>query len=310
MFASLLFALACGRSAPAEADRTEFAFGSYVRIKAIAPSRAIADSALRLAFSEMHRLDSMLSVFYEGSEPGALNESGRARVSPETEEVLREAIGFCSATDGALDITVLPLLKLWGFVDGEQRVPSRTELQAALQLVNWRNVEFRGDTVFLKGGSRVDLGSVAVGYAVDRAAEVLSNAGVSSALVDAGGDIRVMGSRVWRVGLQDPRGDGVLRVFELENAAISTSGDYQKYFEEDGQRYHHILDPATGYPAGQCASVTVVAPSALEADAYSTAIFVLGPAGLARFATDSTTGVVMLVAEGDSLVTLEAGTAR
>ncbi len=305
----LLFVLmACDRSRLAEVDRTEFVFGSYVRIKALAVSKVVAESAVGLAFEEMYRLDTLWSAFLPGSEVARLNESRAATVSPETGRLIEATVDACAATGGALDITVLPLSEAWGFLGGRRRVPDSAELAAAVELVDYRNVGIEGDSVFLCGGARIELGSVAVGEAVDRGVRILKDAGVEQGLVDAGGDIRVFGDRVWRIGLQNPRGDGVIRVFELRNRSVSTSGDYQKFFESDGQRYHHILDPKTGCPARGCASVTVFAQSALAVDAYSTAVFVLGPErGLEFVRQQESLGVVMLVADGDSVRSLEAG---
>ncbi len=302
------FLLACSNTRLAEVDRTEFVFGSYVRIRALAPSQSKAENAVRKTFQEMFRLDTLWSGFLTGSEVALVNESGRALVSAETRDLIEAGLEFCRETEGALDITVQPLIEAWGFLGDGYRVPDTAELKALCKLIDFRKVKVFGDSVVLTRGVRIDLGAVAVGRAVDRAVETLKAAGVEQGLIDAGGDIRVFGNRVWRIGLQNPRGEGVIRVFKLRNQAVSTSGDYQKFFEVDGQRFCHIFDPGTGYPAGECASVTVVAQSALAADAYSTAVFVLGPEkGLKMVQARESLEVVVLVDRGDSLAGYESG---
>lgn len=303
----VLVLLACRSARPAEVDRTEFAFGSYLRIRVLAQTPATAESSVARAFGELHRLDTLWSVFLPGSDVARVNRSGRATVAPETRDLVRAALELCVQSRGTLDLTIYPLMEAWGFLDGEPRVPDSAELAAARARVDFHRVSVAGDTVFVRDGARLDLGAFAVGRAVDRAAVVLRDQGASAGLIDAGGDIFVFGDRVWRVGLQDPRGDDIVRVFELRDCAISTSGDYQKFFESDGRRYHHIIDPTTAYPATRCASVTVRAATTLAADAWSTGLFVAGPAGMSDGRLPVGCGAVMLVDVGDSLVVLEAG---
>jgi len=303
-----LFVLACAGGGLEEVDRTEFGFGSYVRVRALAPTRARAESALGAAFHELHRLDTLWSAFLPGSDVERLNGRGSVVVHPETRELIVEALGYAELTDGALDITIRPLTELWGFVGGEYRLPDSGAVRQSAGLVDWHRVRVRGDSILLGEATRLELGAVAVGAAVDCAVETLASRGAAQGLVDAGGDIRVFGDRRWRIGLQSPRGAGILRVLELRDAAVSTSGDYQKCFEVGGRRYHHILDPVTGYPAEGCASVTVTAPTALAADALSTALFVLGPdRGRALIARVGGAGAVFVVDAGGSLVELEGG---
>lgn len=299
--------LACSGAGPASSDRTGFGFGSYLRVKVLADTRAMADSAGSAAMREMLRLDTLLSIYYPGSEVNRVNLLRRARVSVDTRTLLERALGLCQATDGLLDITVLPLLQVWGFTGGVHRIPSEPELRHALDRVDWRRVRLIGDTVVLEGGALLDLGSVAVGYAVDRGVEVLRSTGASAGLIDAGGDIRVFGDRVWRIGLQDPRGSGVLRVLRLSERAVSTSGDYQKCSFIDGRRCHHLFDPRTGYPADGCVSATVLAPTALAADAYSTACFVAGESADSTAGAVPGLGAVLICQSGDTLITREVG---
>ncbi len=306
-FGFLFILLACSKPGLTKVDETGFAFGSYLRIEALAPTRTVAESAVQRVFAEMSRLDTLWSSFLPGSEVARINESKNGIVHAETRDLIDAALKFCASTGGALDITIQPLTEAWGFLGGEYRVPDSAELKKARGLVDYHRVLVRNDSVILMGRARLDLGAVAVGCAVDRAVEMLKAAGVKQGLVDAGGDIRVFGDRVWRIGLQNPRGKGIIRVLNVKNQAVSTSGDYQKFFEDDGKRYCHIIDPETGYPASRCASVTVIARSALVADAFSTAVFVLGPENGLKKVQAHESSAIVLVDIGDSLVTYKSG---
>lgn len=302
----LLLVLGCAER-PAVTDRTEFAFGSYARVKLLAPSRAVADSAAAITFQRLHQLDTMWSFFQEGSELARLNRGARVLLSPETRRLVYYASRLGRDTESALDITVGPLLEAWGFYDTVNRVPGDAELAGLLARVGHSRVALRADSLILEPGTELDLGAVAVGAAVDDAVGLARAAGAIAGLVDAGGDIRVFGDRDWRIGVRHPRAESVCRVLVLRDRAVSTSGDYQKYFEADGRRWCHIIDPRTGRPASECASVTVVAPTALTADAWSTALFVLGPAGLELVRDLDTLAVLMFCPDGDSLVEHVAG---
>ncbi|MEO0079553.1 MAG: FAD:protein FMN transferase [candidate division WOR-3 bacterium] len=298
----------CIRPQLTKVDRTEMAFGSYVRICALGPDSETVHHAVAQAFSELHRLDTLWSQFLPGSEVVRLNQRRRTGVTPETGELLRTAVAGGWKTQGAFDLTVQPLLAAWGFYDGRYRLPDSDELSRLVSRVDFQKVMIAGDSVVLGDSVMVDLGGIAVGQAVDRAVEVLKGCGVVQGLVDAGGDIRVFGNRVWRIGVQDPRGPDVLRVLRVNNRAVATSGDYQNYFEHGGRRYCHILNPKTGYPATGCMSVTVLAPDAVSADLWSTALFVLGPEGLkALGAADSNLGAIMVVTEQNRPKIISAG---
>ncbi len=272
---SPLSVLFCSRGGY-EVDRTEMAFGSYVRIRALGKDSIRVNRTVTEAFAEFHRLDSLWSCFYDGSEVVRLNRARRLMVSSETRDLILKALEIGKRTEGVFDITVEPLMRLWGFFDESYRLPESSEIKKLLPRVGYERVVINGDTVMLGDSVNIDLGGIAVGFAIDRAVALLKANGVQGGLIDAGGDIRVFGERVWRIGVQNPRGEGVVQVLKLKNRAVATSGDYQKFFEKNGRRYCHIIDPRSGYPSDGCVAVTVVAPSALEADAYSTALFVMG----------------------------------
>ncbi|MGI6364348.1 MAG: FAD:protein FMN transferase [Bacillota bacterium] len=238
---------------------------------------------------EMRRLEGILSSHLPQSDVARIDQAaGRepVKVSPETLEVLATALKYAPLTDGAFDITLAPVLRLYNFAPGQERRPTPQELEESLVLVDWRllEVDQAERTAFLrKQGMKIDLGGVAKGYIIDAALELLASHDIRHGLVNAGGDIRLLGPKLdgsaWRVGIKDPRNPQVatFAIVEATGGAIVTSGDYERFFMEDGIRYHHIIDPATGLPASAARSVTVLAPTAELADLLSTAIFVLGP---------------------------------
>ncbi|MGQ9677955.1 MAG: FAD:protein FMN transferase [bacterium] len=290
-----------------EVDQTEIGFGSYFRICGRGKKADEVRKTVHQAFAEMHRLDTLWSNFVEKSEVVRLNRVRKMIVSADTRELIEKAVALCAATGGALDITVEPLVRLWGFYDHSYRVPESSELKNLLRRVDYHQVAVRGDTVVLGDGVTLDLGGVAVGYAVDRIVEILLSGGLSEGLVDAGGDIRVFGDRVWRIGVQHPRREGVIRVLKLKNRAVSTSGDYEQFFEVDGRRYCHIINPKTGYPGSHWVAVTVLAPTALEADGYATALFVLEKKGIEVLQAQPQAGALFFEAQDDSVIVKEVG---
>ena len=238
-------------------------------------------------------MEKILSATEEGSDIARLNRRGAGGVGAETAEVLAKALELCEATGGALDITAYPAVKAWGFTQEEHRVPSPAELEALAEKIDYTAVKLEGDAVSLPEGVEVDLGAVAKGWAGDLLAEVVRANGISSALLDLGqSTIAAVGAKPdgspWRIGVVDPARPGAyFAVVELEDMAMGTSGGYQRYFEQDGEIYWHILDPKTAAPARSgLASVTVASPSAFLCDGLSTALFVMGLEEGAQFWRD------------------------
>lgn len=236
------------------------------------------------AFNEMKRIEKLMDVHNPESELSRINKLADKRpikVSKEIFEVLKGAREYSALTSGAFDVSIRPLSRLWGERGKLKEIPEVREIEERLSLVNYKNIILneRNQTVeFKREGVALDLGGIAKGYALDCVVKVLKERGIKEALINAGGDIRVMGGRNWRVGLQHPRKENeVLAVIELKDQAIATSGDYQRYFIKEGKRYHHIINPETGYPAQKCMSVTIIGPSATQADILATGVFVLGP---------------------------------
>ena len=252
-----------------------------------------APEAAREAKERLQGLDALWSATSEGSDVARLNSgAGEAVVlAPETMRLLRLSEAVREETKGALDVTLLPLLKLWGFSGGVHRVPTAEEIEAARALTGAGKLKLdeAAGTARLEKGSSVELGAVAKGYAGELVAAELKSRGVRSALLDLGGNIETIGAREggapWRVGLRNPFGGALLGTVEVADAAVVTSAIDQRFFtDEAGNRYWHILDPATGKPAASgLASATVVASSGGRADALSTALFVMGAERAAAF---------------------------
>jgi len=208
-------------------------------------------------------------------------------IPPEVLFVIKKGIYFGDLSGGRFDITISPLLKLWGFYEMEASeknsdIPSKDEIKKILPLINYKKVQIKGSKVYLeKKGMSLELGGLAKGYIVDMASEFLKKNGVAF-IVDAGGDMAISGKKrektSWKIGVQNPWDKkGIVSVLELSNISVATSGNYERFIIKNGIKYHHILEPETGYPAKDVASVTVIASSTMQADALSTAAFLLGP---------------------------------
>ncbi len=259
--------------------RTQVALGTLVTISVRGMDRDAADAAVNAAFAEVRRIDTLFTTYGDAGPIARLNRGDDARVvlDAETAALVAQCDALTRQTDGAFDVALQHLITVWGFETGEPAVPSPVALEAARARSGWRHVVLAGDTLVRTNGAALNFGAIAKGYAVDRAVAVLAQHGVREALVNAGGEVRATGG-TWTVGVQDPRDpQRLVTEFHVTREAVATSGDYEQFFEADGRRYHHILDPSTGMSAGGCRSVTVIAPDDATADALATGIFVLGP---------------------------------
>jgi thiamine biosynthesis lipoprotein len=259
--------------------------GTLVQITVVGTSEK-AKAACQAVIDEIERVENLTS-FHKPSALTRLNEHagmGPTKTNAELLELLQRSLGMARQTHGAFDPTIGTLSRLWNFSGGGPRLPSRAEITQALAKIGWKKVTIDAEagTVTLPDrGMAFDLGAIAKGYALDRAAAVLKQHGISAALVNAGGDILALGmkgpNQPWRVGVQAPREmNSIVAVAELNNRVIVTSGDYERFFEKDGTRYHHILSPRTGYPARGVQSVTIVSADGVTADSLATAVFVSG----------------------------------
>lgn len=280
LFLSCALALFCGCNLSTEYSDEFFAMDTVMTVTAYGDK---AEEAVKAAEAEINRLDGVLSVENENSEIYILNSQKEISASEDTLALLESAGELNALTDGAFDITSQSLSQLWGFYSGlENKVPSQSEIDKTLTKVGAENIKITGNTVTLESGASVDLGGIAKGYASAKTAQILKDKGVTSALISLGGNIRAVGSKPdgadWIVAITDPDDNsGQVGVLSVSDTAVVTSGGYQRYFEENGQVYHHIIDTKTGYPAQSgLKSVTVASEDDTLADGLSTALFVMG----------------------------------
>lgn len=276
----VLLLLLTGCSASEPCRRELMAMDTFMTLSVYAQSPAAGEALLEEAAGEIRRLEGLLSVTDPGSEIYQVNHGGAVSLSEPVRELLEKALELCRETGGALDVTVYPAVRAWGFTTGEYRVPEEAELSALVERVDYGRVSLDGDRLALPEGVELDLGSVGKGWTGDRLTALFREAGVSSAIMELGGNVQALGTKPdgapWRVAVQAP-GGGYAGVLEIADKAVVTSGGYQRYFEQDGETYIHIIDPATGRPARTgLASVTIVADSGLQGDGLSTALFVMG----------------------------------
>lgn len=264
---------------PDQSTQEIFAMDTYMSLTAYGSN---SEEAVNKAVQEINRLDAMFSVGNADSDVTKLNENGSGEVSEETAFIMNRAMQVSEKTNGAFDITVYPLMELWGFTTKNYRVPESSEIAEALKGVSYTNVSVNGQQVALTGGSSIDLGGIAKGYTSLRVIQIMKDCGIEHAIVNLGGNVQVLGTKTdgsdWRVAIQNPASENsYLGILSTKDKAVITSGGYERYFEQDGQVYHHIIDTQTGYPSdSDLTSVTIVYSDGTTADALSTALFAMG----------------------------------
>ena len=275
------FSMTACNSDESESKTEIFAMDTYVTIEAFGEN---SEKAVSDAEQEIKRLENLWSVTDENSEIYAVNHSGGQPVfiSDETAELIEYAIEISDLTDGALDISLYPVLLEWGFTTGEYKIPDEETLQNLLILTGYEKVKLDGNYINLEDEMQIDLGAVGKGFTGDLLAEKIKENSVKSALINLGGNVQTIGTKPdgsdWKVGITSPYGEGNFAVLEISDKAIVTSGGYERYFiGEDGRQYHHILNPETGKPAESgLISVSVIASEGRLCDALSTSLFVMG----------------------------------
>jgi thiamine biosynthesis lipoprotein len=265
-------------------EREEAIMGTRVAVQLWSTDPELAVRAIDAVMDDMRRTDELMSTYKPESQLSQVNAHAFERpvkVDPDIIDVVAKALEYSRLSDGAFDITYASVGYLYDYRAHVH--PSQAQIDAALPSVDYRQVKVdrKANTIrFLKKGMRIDLGGIAKGWAVDRGVEILRGLGIEHAMVNAGGDTRLLGDRLgkpWIVGIRDPRKDhAVVTRIPLQDEAISTSGDYERFFEEDGVRYHHILVPGTGKSPGLVRSVTVIGPTATHTDGLTKPIFILG----------------------------------
>jgi thiamine biosynthesis lipoprotein len=296
--------------------------GTYANITIVTTDSVTTSGAARAAHGALARVDSLMTNWTETSEVARVNRElshGRVTLEPETATVVAASLEVWRDGEGAFDITVEPLVRLWGFLGGRPHVPDPKEIAALLPRIGAGHLIFDPETRTLESrvpGLRIDLGGIAKGYGVDRAAAALRESGVRDALLDLSGNMVAMGHPegrpAWTIGIRDPR-DRVPYFARLplrDGEAIATSGKYEQFVSERGKEYGHILDPTTGWPAEGLISVTVVTHSAMWADAWDTPLFVLGAEraiGLVRRRADLLVVIVEAGQDGPDVAWISEG---
>jgi thiamine biosynthesis lipoprotein len=286
---------ACARSSGSAAnarlvEQARVSMGSELRVSIWTPDEAAATRAASAVFTEFDRLESLMSVWRQGSDIQRLNAAAggsAVAVSPDVIAVLQDARQISEWTGGRFDVTFGALSDLWRFDhDQDNSIPDMNEVRRRLPLIDYRALEIderAGTARLARAGMRAHLGGIGKGFAIDKGVAILRRAGFRDFMIQSGGDLYAAGlkdGKPWRVGVQDPRGPAgrTFATVDLSDSTFSTSGDYERSFMKDGRRYHHIIDPKSGLPAQGCRSVTILAPNATLADGLSTGVFLLGPA--------------------------------
>ena len=265
----------CSENKIQSSSKDIFAMDTYMNIKAYGKN---SENAVSQSANEIKRLESIFSAVESGSDIYRINNSESAEVNSDTLKILSESLEICKSTGGSLDITVYPLVKLWGFTTGEYKIPEKREIENCLKNVDFNNISISGNSVSVPPDCAVDLGAVAKGYASDRIAEIFRENNIESGIINLGGNVYIYGSER-AVSVRNPFSpDEIAGTLKVSDKAVVTSGSYERYFTgSDGKNYCHIIDPETGYPADNgLVSVTVTGESGMYCDALSTALFVMG----------------------------------
>ena len=270
-----------------------------------------AKEALDAASAEIQRLDKLFSISSETGDIYQVNKNGEGDLSEDTRSLLASALEYGRETDGIFDCTIEPVMEAWGFTTQNYRVPSDAELSELLSHVDASTVTLTGNHVTLPSDVKLDLGGIAKGFTSARVMDVFKENGVTSGIISLGGNVQTLGlkpdGKRWRVGIQDPSDlNSMFAVVEVSDEAVITSGAYQRYFEENGVHYHHIIDPRTGYPAESgLTSVTIISADGTLADALSTSLFIMGADDASAFwkKHQDQFEAIMMTDSGEVLVT-------
>lgn len=320
LFSAVLLIVGCAGMMPSSRNvvvkRAQMHMGTLVTITAVAPDQAVAHRAIQAGFDEIKRLERLLSTWIPGSELSQVNAASGRRpvvVSRETLDLVARSMEMARLTEGGFNIAVGPAVDAWSVTE-RQRIPSDEELQRLKALVDVAaiQIDMEARTIYLPHkGMKIDVGGIGKGYTADRAVEEMKKAGARGGVVALSGDINTFGALSgaagFSVGIKHPRKEGaVIAVIDLQDEAISTAGDYERFFEREGVRYHHILDPQTLQPARACQSVTVIGKEGVLVDGLDTGIFVLGPErGMAL--VEQLAGVEAVIIDNQGNMTLSSG---
>lgn len=288
-----------------------FAMDTYMTLTAYGDG---AKAAIDQAEQEIKRLDQLLSTGIDSSEVSQINQLGQADVSKDTEYLINRSKQLYEDTEGVFDITIYPLMKAWGFTDQKYRVPKEEELHSLLSLLGPDEIQLEsGHVTTGKEGMEIDLGGIAKGYTSGRVMEIFRENGIEHAVISLGGNVHTLGSKpdgsLWRIAIEDPSDSSkIIGIIQVKDKAVITSGGYERYFEEKGETYHHILDPSTGYPAKSgLTSVTIVSEDGTLADGLSTALFIMGKEKAVDYWRKHKESFDMVLVEEDGQITATKG---
>lgn len=297
-----------------EASESEiFALDTAITLKVYGSKRA---QVLKKLEDKINELDEVLSTGKETSEVSRLNRSGVAVLSPTVANLIKRSLGIYKKTDGLFDITIYPLMELWGFPTKNYRVPSEKEIEEKLKLVGSDKIDFNEETrkiSFKNKGMEIDFGGIGKGYITDELVKILTDEKVESAIINLGGNVfgfrKKPDGSLWNIAIRDPNEpDKYMAAIRLEDRAVITSGGYERYFEENGIIYHHILDPRTGKPSESgLKSVSIISKDGTLADALSTSLFIMGEEKAAKYWKENGSNFDILLMTNDNRLLVSAG---
>lgn len=296
-----------------ETSREVFAMDTYMTLKAYG---ADGEEALDEAIEEIQRLDALWSVGNTESEIAKLNQKKTEKVSKETIQLIQCAKKVSKETEGAFDIMIYPLMELWGFPSQNYQVPSEAEIKEILDSnigMDKVMVDEKNQEITLKDEAQIDLGGIAKGYTSEQVARILKRHDIEHGVISLGGNVQAIGKKIdgsrWKVGIQPPKDDmEMIGTYEACNEAVTTSGGYERYFEEDGKAYHHILDPDTGKPSNQdLISVTAISEDGMLADCLSTTLFVMGKEKAEEYWKNNREKFQMILVDEDEKIYITEG---
>ena len=297
-----------------EASESEiFALDTAITLKVYGSKRA---QVLKKLEDKINELDDMLSTGKETSEVSRLNRSGEAVLSPTVANLVKRSLGIYKKTDGLFDITIYPLMELWGFPTKNYRVPSEKEIEEKLKLVGSDKIDFNEETrkiSFKNKGMEIDFGGIGKGYITDELVKILTDEKVESAIINLGGNVfgfrKKPDGSLWNIAIRDPNEpDKYMAAIRLEDSAVITSGGYERYFEENGIIYHHILDPRTGKPSDSgLKSVSIISKDGTLADALSTSLFIMGEEKAVKYWKENGSNFDILLMTKDNRLLVSAG---
>lgn len=284
-------------------EKEKFLFGTFIKITVFSENKTLAENAIKKSFEEMTRVQNEYNPYEKGSKFYNLNHSSGKYIKVSNEEImmLKNAIKMSELTNGKYDITIAPIMKLWNFKEAKAKeLPNEKKLKEKLNLVNYKKIEIKGNSVKIGKNQEIDTGSFLKGYAIYKAKKILKKDGIKSAFISAISSIEVIGekprNKKWKIGIQNPENkEKILKILKVRDISIGVSGDYQTYKIINGKKYDHLIDATTGYPARENKMIVVLAKNSYMADLYSTALFVLKKNKILKIVNSNKNLEVMIV---------------